>query len=81
MKVKQALKIDQIMGRTIPSDIPEQLSQKYLSESKGEYISIGEMDIIHFIRAFNKRERIVKDQYTRVLTKMLDEITEKELNG
>ena len=69
------------MGRTIPCDIPEQLSQKYLSESKGEYISIGEMDIIHFIRAFNKRERIVKDQYTRVLTKMLDEITEKELNG
>ena len=81
MKVKQAIMIEGILGRTIPSDMTEQLSHKYLSESKGEYISIGEMDIIHFIRAFNKRERIVKDQYTRVLTKMLDEINEKELNG
>ena len=56
MKVKQAIMIEGILGRTIPSDMTEQLSHKYLSESKGEYISIGEMDIIHFIRAFNKRE-------------------------
>ena len=80
MKVKVALKISQLMGRTIPSDIPEQLSQKYLSESRGEYISIGEMDLIHFIRAFNKRERTIKDKNTKMLFEILGGMNPKDLN-
>ena len=80
MKVKQALKIDQIMGRTIPSDIPEQLSQKYLSESKGVWIPIGEMDLIHFIRAFNKRERVVKDKNEMALLEILKTLDPKIVN-
>ena len=80
MKVKQALKIDQIMGRTIPSDMPEQLSEKYLSESRGEYIPIGEMDLIHFIRAFNKRERVVKDKNEMALLEILKTLDPKIVN-
>ena len=80
MKVKQALKIDQIMGRTIPSDMPEQLSQKYLSESRGEYICIGEMDLIHFIRAFNKRERVVKDKNEMALLEILKTLDPNLIN-
>ena len=80
MKVKQALKIDQIMGRTIPSDMPEQLSEKYLSESRGEYICIGEMDLIHFIRAFNKRERVVKDKNEMALLEILKTLDPKIVN-
>ena len=81
MKVKQALKIDQIMGRTIPSDIPEQLSQKYLSESKGFWIPIGEMDLIHFVRAFNKRERTIKDENTKMLFQIMKDMMDpKEIN-
>ena len=80
MKVKVALKISQLMGRTIPCDIPEQLSQKYLSESRGEYISIGEMDLIHFIRAFNKRERTIKDENTKMLFEILGGMNPKDLN-
>ena len=80
MKVKQALKIDQIMGRTIPSDMPEQLSQKYLSESRCEYIPIGEMDLIHFIRAFNKRERVVKDKNEMALLEILKTLDPKIVN-
>ena len=80
MKVKQALKIDQIMGRTIHSDKPEQLSQKYLSESRGEYIPIGEMDLIHFIRAFNKRERVVKDKNEMALLEILKTLDPKIVN-
>ena len=73
MKVKVALKISQLMGRTIPCDIPEQLSQKYLSESRGEYIPIGEMDLIHFIRAF-------KDKNTKMLFEILGGMNPKDLN-
>ena len=81
MKVKQALKIDQIMGRTIPSDIPEQLSQKYLSESKGVWIPIGDMDQIHFVRAFNKRERTIKDENTKMLFQIMKDMMDpKEIN-
>ena len=80
MKLKQAIKIDQILGRTIPSDIPEQLSQKYLSESRGEYICIGEMDLIHFIRAFNKRERVVKDKNEMALLEILKTLDPKIVN-
>ena len=80
MKLNKALKIDQIMGRTIPSDMPEQLSQKYLSESRGEYIPIGEMDLIHFIRAFNKRERVVKDKNEMALLEILKTLDPKIVN-
>ena len=68
------------MGRTIPSDMPEQLSQKYLSESRGEYIPIGEMDLIHFIRAFNKRERVVKDKNEMALLEILKTLDPKIVN-
>ena len=80
MKVKVALKISQLMGRTIPSDIPEQLSQKYLSESRGEYIPIAEMDIIHFVRAFNKRERTIKEENTKMLLQILKDLDPKMVN-
>ena len=52
---KQLIEIIRITGKTIPRDIEEQLQEKYLSESKGEWIAVGDMDLIHFIRAFNKR--------------------------
>ena len=55
MKLKTIIEISRALGNTIPSDMHEQLKEEYLSESKGEWIEIGEMDIIHFIRAFNKR--------------------------
>ena len=32
----------------------DQLSQTYFSESKQQPIAIGDMDIVHLIRAFNK---------------------------
>ena len=80
MKLKEAIKIDQILGRTIPSDIPEQLSQKYLSESRGEYIPIAEMDIIHFVRAFNKRERTIKEENTKMLLQILKDLDPKMVN-
>lgn len=55
MTIRQLVNVLKAMGRTIPCDMEEQLNFTYHSESKGELIKIGDMDLIHFIRAFNKR--------------------------
>ena len=54
MQVYKILKLLDLTGKTIPSDMHEQLCQTYFSESKQKPIPIGDMDIIHLIRAFNK---------------------------
>ena len=72
MKIKQLIEIIRITGKTIPRDIEEQLQEKYLSESKGEWIAIGEMDLIHFIRAFNKRHDKSTKKVRNYVTDLLD---------
>ena len=70
MKIKQLIEIIRITGRTIPCDIEQQLQEKYLSESKGEWIAVGDMDLIHFIRAFNKRH----DKSTKKVKSYVEEL-------
>ena len=54
MQVYKILKLLDLTGKTIPCDMQDQLSQTYFSESKQVPIAIGDMDIEHLIRAFNK---------------------------
>tara|TARA_Y100001951_G_C11183783_1_gene207473 strand:- start:274 stop:516 length:243 start_codon:yes stop_codon:yes gene_type:complete len=56
MKISQLIEIMSITGRTIPCDIFDQIETEYVSDSKGEVIKIKDMDLIHFIRAFNKKK-------------------------
>jgi len=75
MKLIKLLQIQSVIeGRTIPSDMQEQCNQTYFSESKAEHIPIGDMDLIHFIRAFNKKERTYKNNYTNDLINMVKEL-------
>ena len=75
MKLIKLLQIQSVVeGRTIPSDMREQCNQTYFSESKAEHIPIGDMDLIHFIRAFNKKERTYKNNYTNDLINMVKEL-------
>ena len=75
MKLIKLLQIQSVVeGRTIPSDMQEQCNQTYFSESKAEHIPIGNMDLIHFIRAFNKKERTYKNNYTNDLINMVKEL-------
>lgn len=74
MKVIDVLRICKITGRTIPSDMTDQCNETYLSESKGEHIPIGEMDIVHLIRAFNKMK---KDNQ---IVKAFNEIIKRKAN-
>ena len=80
MKLIKLLQIQSVIeGRTIPSDMQEQCNQTYFSESKAELIPIGNMDLIHFIRAFNKKERTYKNNYTESLLKVLRQLEVKEI--
>ena len=70
LKLKTIINLSRALGNTIPCDMDKQLKEKYLSESKGEWIEIGEMDIIHFIRAFNKRH----DKSTKKVKNYVEEL-------
>jgi hypothetical protein len=52
MKVKQALEIGKTLGYNIPNDMTDDIV--YYSESKKDYMSVLDMDIIHLVRAFDK---------------------------
>tara|TARA_Y100001963_G_scaffold129175_1_gene184155 strand:- start:609 stop:875 length:267 start_codon:yes stop_codon:yes gene_type:complete len=87
MTIRQLINIMKVMGRTIPCDMEKQLNFTYHSESKGELIKIGDMDLIHFIRAFNKRNPMSSkflenfvDQFIDKSTKRLNNM-EKNKNG
>ena len=56
MKVSELLKIQEtIEKRNIPVDIQHRDNLKpHYSESKGEFMSILDMDLIHLIRSYNK---------------------------
>lgn len=55
MKVRDLLAIQAIAeNRKTPSDInDDNLEVKYYSSSKGSYMSILDMDLIHLVRAFH----------------------------
>ena len=50
MKISQLIEIMSVTGRTIPSDIFDQIETEYVSDSKGEVIKIKDMDLIHLTR-------------------------------
>jgi len=52
MKLKQVLEIQKILGNKIPVDMAEKWV--YHSESRGEWIDLMELDVIHAIRILRK---------------------------
>ena len=63
MKISQLIEIMSVTGRTIPIDIFDQIETEYISDSKEEAIKIKDMDLIHFIRAFNKKKNPMSLRY------------------
>ena len=72
MKLKQAIKIEEVLGRKLPVDMYSNM--RYYSESREEWIDIMELDVIHAIRILRKYVRndtendeetpITAEQYT-----------------
>ena len=75
MKIKRLLEIQKaIQGKVFPVDIENELTKfkesnrnsdtfLYWSRTKGEWISIFDMDIIHVIRALNHESQLELQEY------------------
>ena len=55
MEIRKLLDVQStIEGRRVPIDMDDGDLNKHYSESKGEYMNILDMDLIHLIRAYSK---------------------------
>ena len=70
MKLKQILKIQEVLGNKIPVDMYSNM--RYYSDSREEWIDIMELDVIHAIRILKKYVR--EEEYYEE-SKSLGEIT------
>ena len=62
MKIKKLLKLQSVIEDSkIPADMTDNF--KYWSRSKGDWISILDMDLIHVIRALNFESMIEVEKY------------------
>ena len=52
MKLKQVIKIQEVLGNKIPVDMAEKWV--YHSDSREEWVDIMELDVIHAIRILRK---------------------------
>ncbi len=62
MKIKQALDISKTMGYNVPADMTDDIL--YWSETKQEWISILDMDIVHVVRALHGLSVKLQSSYT-----------------
>ena len=73
MKLDVIFKIQSIIdNRAVPSDIPQILDEEYFSKSKGVHIRLGDMDITHFLRVYNKSDEDLFDKIHDVKKKLAE---------
>ena len=62
MKLRKVIKLSELIGESkVPADIVKHLDKEQYSQSKIEFITVGDMDLYHYIRSKNKNERRVWD--------------------
>ena len=78
MKVKKLLEIQSVIEESkIPCDMTDEF--KYWSRSKGEWINILDMDLVHVVRALNLESKLeVKRYQNDKLQKIKDFVEELE---
>ena len=81
MKVKKLLELQALIeDRKIPADMIED-DFNYWSRSKGDWVNILDMDLIHVIRALNLESTLEVERYkNKNLQKIKDFITELEVH-
>ena len=80
MKVKKLLELQALIeDKKIPADMIED-DFNYWSRSKGDWVNILDMDLIHVIRALNLESTLEVERYkNKNLQKIKDFITELEV--
>jgi len=81
LKVKKLLELQALIeDRKIPADMIED-DFNYWSRSKGDWVNILDMDLIHVIRALNLESTLEVERYkNKNLQKIKDFITELEVH-
>ena len=81
MKVKKLLELQALIeDKKIPADMIED-DFNYWSRSKGDWVNILDMDLIHVIRALNLQSTLEVERYkNKNLQKIKDFITELEVH-
>ena len=73
MKLDVIFKVQSIIDdRAIPVDILELLDTTYYSKSKDKEIRLGDMDITHFVRVYNKSDEDLFDKIHDVKKKLAE---------
>ena len=73
MKLDVIFKVQSIIdNRATPSDILEILDEEYFSKSKGVHTRLGDMDITHFVRVYNKSDEDLFDKIHDVKKKLAE---------
>lgn len=62
MKVKQLVKIAEIVDGKLPADMYELDDAEHYSIHKDEPIKVADMDVVYLVRAFRHQERMLKRQ-------------------
>ena len=78
MKVKKLLEIQSVIEESkIPCDMTNEF--KYWSRSKGDWVNILDMDLVHVVRALNLESKLeVKRYHNDKLQKIKDFVEELE---
>ena len=80
MKVRKLLEIQSTFEESaVPCDMNEDDLEKHYSESKGEYINIMDMDLIHLVRSYSKclRRGNIVNQQIALTTQQKEDLREK----
>ena len=80
MKVRKLLEIQsKFEDRAVPCDMNEDDLEKHYSESKGEYIDIVDMDLIHLVRSYSKclRRGNIVNQQVALTAQQKEDLREK----
>jgi len=78
LKVKKLLELQSVIeNRVVPCDMTDNI--KYWSRTKGDWVSILDMDLVHVVRALNLESNLEFERHKdKNLQKIKDYITEIE---
>lgn len=78
MEVRKLLEVQAtIEGRRVPIDMDDENLNKHYSESKGEFINILDMDLIHLVRSYSKCLNHINVADKEIIREGLDKILQQ----
>ena len=78
MEIRKLLEVQAtIEGRRVPIDMDDENLNKHYSESKGEFINILDMDLIHLVRSYSKCLSHINVADKEIIREGLDKILQQ----